>query len=860
MHKFKFLPILITCILSVTALSGCFPFGTAQEVTKLLKVSAMALPDYSVSESQLEAHPGAVPYNIHILVDPSTEPGDDDSSDPVVVTFGYVSDGMLFTGENPYGESEGTNGTTNVTKTEFTTGNDISFVYAVWTQIPQDNTETEVGKRVWYKQFALSSDSATLPTTHFGSASRIETPSDVLLDDELSEFDEDIPLFVHNGVLMYEIDIDNPPEDVYLPFGFVMASVFDSTGASSTQILSRQPDDDGPPFNEPEEVKHLMGAHQTKVEIELHPDVSPNEIPTVEDSIYVFTSYASVPLGPLIGDASPDSDVFATDVAGLEFPTIPPDTGVAIPPTNYTQIPVQESTNEDPQGNTDQPPDGLFQLNPTILDNIIIFNIPVNADSLFTPVEPHIVELPYTIWVSSEPVEELPPDFPPDYYARNPYDLEIIVIPPKGGEVQVTTPDGVKSHDKAPEGNWEQSMKYNYLIDKRQEVTLTAIPAEGWRFVAWEKSEFDFHTKIEDPHSPVLTLPITPPLKYSDMWFKSTIKAYFALIIEEPQDELPLENPLTVSISTVSETLKEGSECSSLVTVNYEAQDLTGGDKPVSTVEVLVDDTELDYWSGTPTAHYQDDAIFRSDCNKTREIKITATNSEDQTVTATINTRIPPLTTDFDYGVLDAPNGGSCQMQLFLDLEAVDKTTPESPITSVVLKANGDVWYDSGPISTDKHEHEFSILVGCGHIYTIDVIGTDEDGNTYTYRETINIPSPPPEEPPDEPPAPPPSQTTLYAAMAASANCTSSGPECSCQLSISLDGNDLTGGTYPVTRVVLRVNGSVWHDSGTISQTNYHHVENRTVNCGQTFNIQVTVNNTLGQTVTSTGSLTTPTP
>jgi hypothetical protein len=343
------------------------------------------------------------------------------------------------------------------------------------------------------------------------------------------------------------------------------------------------------------------------------------------------------------------------------------------------------------------------------------------------------------------------------------------------------------------------------------------------------------------------------------MWRKSTIKAYFALIVDEPQDEIP-ENPLTTSISTVSETLKEGSECSSLVTFNYEAKDLTGGDKPVSYVQVLVDDSELHSWSGTPTAHYQDNDLLRSDCNKTREIKITATNSDDLTVTETIDARIPPLTTDFDYGVIDVPNGGGCQMQLFIDLEAVDKTKPETPITNVVLKANGDVWYDSGPISTDRHEHEFSRLVGCGHIYTIDVIGTDEDGNTHTYRETINIPSSTPEDPPDDPPPPPPQQTTLYAAMAASANCTSSGPECSCQLSISFDGTDLTGGTYPVTRVVLRVNGSVWHDSGTISQTTYHHVENRTVNCGQLFNMEVTVNNTLGQTAQSTGSLTTPTP
>ena len=124
----------------------------------------------------------------------------------------------------------------------------------------------------------------------------------------------------------------------------------------------------------------------------------------------------------------------------------------------------------------------------------------------------------------------------------------------------------------------------------------------------------------------------------------------------------------------------------------------------------------------------------------------------------------------------------------------------------------------------------------------------------------FHTPIPQQELPPLPPDEPPPPQTTLYAAMAASAQSTSYGPECSSQLSISFDGKDLTNGDYPVIHVVLRVNGQVWHDSGSISETHYHRTEQRTVNCGQTFNIEVTVTNTLGQTVTSTGSITTPVP
>lgn len=143
----------------------------------------------------------------------------------------------------------------------------------------------------------------------------------------------------------------------------------------------------------------------------------------------------------------------------------------------------------------------------------------------------------------------------------------------------------------------------------------------------------------------------------------------------------------------------------------------------------------------------------------------------------------------------------------------------------------------------------------------MEVIGTDADGNKYTYRETIRIPvGTPPDEPPDEPPAPPAPQTTLYAAFASQAECTASPQGCSCNLAISFDGKDLTAGDYPVTRVILKVNGQVWHDSGNMTVTQYHQVVQKAVNCGAIFNIEVIVTNSIGQTITSTGSITTPVP
>jgi len=328
---------------------------------------------------------------------------------------------------------------------------------------------------------------------------------------------------------------------------------------------------------------------------------------------------------------------------------------------------------------------------------------------------------------------------------------------------------------------------------------------------------------------------------------------------EEPQDESPSESLLAVSIEPVSETIEDESGCRSILTIGYGAADLTGGTKPISDVSLSVDGEQLYPWSGSPTDHYQDSILLESGCSEVHVVQVTARNVDDQTVTASSEARVPPLSTHFTYGILDVPGEGECRMQLFIEYEAVDLTTPDSPLTNVVVKANGSVWRDSGAISTDRYADSFSREVGCGHVYLIEVKGTDADGSTYTYRQTVNVPVSTPPEPP-EPPAPPPPQTTLYAASAASAQCTASGPECSCSLSISFDGKDLTGGDYPVTRVVLRVNGQVWHDSGSVSTTQYHQTVQKTVGCGETFSIAVTVNNSIGQTATSSGSLTTPVP
>lgn len=129
---------------------------------------------------------------------------------------------------------------------------------------------------------------------------------------------------------------------------------------------------------------------------------------------------------------------------------------------------------------------------------------------------------------------------------------------------------------------------------------------------------------------------------------------------------------------------------------------------------------------------------------------------------------------------------------------------------------------------------------------------------TYTIPPTI---TPPPTEvtpPPTE--TLPPTTQVLRADASANAESLRDQSGCSSTLTISYNAQDLTAGSYPVTKVVLTVNGQPWHDSGTISQVTYQNAVTKQVGCGQTFSIQVTATNESGQMVIVPGSITTPTP
>jgi hypothetical protein len=112
-------------------------------------------------------------------------------------------------------------------------------------------------------------------------------------------------------------------------------------------------------------------------------------------------------------------------------------------------------------------------------------------------------------------------------------------------------------------------------------------------------------------------------------------------------------------------------------------------------------------------------------------------------------------------------------------------------------------------------------------------------------------------------PAQIPPEEVLYAWVKVSVECYySQQQECiSCVLTVDFKGQDLTGGDYPVTNVVLTANGVVWHNSGAIFTVLYQKsVEGMQVGCGETFNIKVVVTNNIGLQATATKTVVTSPP
>jgi hypothetical protein len=85
-------------------------------------------------------------------------------------------------------------------------------------------------------------------------------------------------------------------------------------------------------------------------------------------------------------------------------------------------------------------------------------------------------------------------------------------------------------------------------------------------------------------------------------------------------------------------------------------------------------------------------------------------------------------------------------------------------------------------------------------------------------------------------------------------------PFCDSFFDVFFEVEDLTQGLYPITEVVLTLDGDVWHDSGPISEGYYSDSVGGGAECGETIEIELVAMNLAGQSVVITESMTMPTP
>lgn len=95
--------------------------------------------------------------------------------------------------------------------------------------------------------------------------------------------------------------------------------------------------------------------------------------------------------------------------------------------------------------------------------------------------------------------------------------------------------------------------------------------------------------------------------------------------------------------------------------------------------------------------------------------------------------------------------------------------------------------------------------------------------------------------------SPPQPEMVLYAYAGINTQCSYLNNECiSCTITANFYGQDITGGEYPVTNVVLKANGQVLHDSGTVSVIMYQNSASMSAVCGQTYDFELTVTDSIG--------------
>ncbi len=137
-------------------------------------------------------------------------------------------------------------------------------------------------------------------------------------------------------------------------------------------------------------------------------------------------------------------------------------------------------------------------------------------------------------------------------------------------------------------------------------------------------------------------------------------------------------------------------------------------------------------------------------------------------------------------------------------------------------------------------------LYGSAHCsYNYDNIVTDEDSVTVWVQEEEIV-----------------AEDVLYGYLYLEAQCTCEGTTCiNCDVHIDFWAEDISDllGPYPVTRVLLYINGGLAFDSGTINQTYFESFfDISDAGCGVTYNVQLIVYNSIALELTVNKSITTP--
>jgi len=240
-------------------------------------------------------------------------------------------------------------------------------------------------------------------------------------------------------------------------------------------------------------------------------------------------------------------------------------------------------------------------------------------------------------------------------------------------------------------------------------------------------------------------------------------------------------------------------------------------------------------------------------------LKIRLTDKVHEAIGYVIPRRIEPippvaelLDADLDADAQVDWHGSICEGYVRFDLEAWDLTGGDVPVTRVVLLVDDRVVHDSGLIETAHYRDGVLIDVFCGERLNVEMRATNLYGQTITLSRQVTVPTPPV--------IPPPGVKLLSVSIEVEAESITEGTDCDGTLTIFYEAEDLSGGEFPIRQVVLRVNGTIWEDSGLIDTGYYSHTESRAVDCGAEFTILVSATNSIGRTATATRSITTPYP